>query len=85
MLAKCANPQCSTRFQYLGDGRLFKVELDENGEPCRPGATAKFRVVRVERFWLCATCAAGLTLKYEPALGFCLEPVAAQTRRAAAS
>jgi len=84
MLAKCANPECSSRFQYLRDGRIFKVELDENGEPYHPGANSKFRVARVERFWLCPECATGLTLKYEPALGVCLER-RTQVRRAAAS
>ena len=68
MLSKCLNPQCTAKFRYLGEGRLFRIDFPEmkrrntalagqvpalcNGEKERP----------VEHVWLCAHCAAGRTL-----------------------
>jgi hypothetical protein len=52
MVAKCSNPSCSTSFQYLQEGRLFRLESDP---------AAKF--IRVEYFWLCQKCSCAMTLR----------------------
>src|ERR1700704_3588544 len=51
MLAKCANPSCSTPLVYLREGKIFMVESPS--QPGRVGAaplTAK-TPSRVEHFW----------------------------------
>ncbi len=60
MLSKCANPSCSARFRYLGEGRIFSLV---------PGIeTVELRVLldhpagEVERYWLCDLCAKSMTL-----------------------
>jgi hypothetical protein len=61
MLSKCANPSCSTKFRYLGEGRIFSL---------LPGSeSAEFRMLldhpavgQVERYWLCDVCARNMTL-----------------------
>lgn len=49
MLSKCANPVCSAPFRYLGDGRLFQVELQIVKGSSKP-------VRKIEHFWLCDPC-----------------------------
>jgi hypothetical protein len=29
MLSKCLNPQCTAKFRYLGEGRLFRIDFAE--------------------------------------------------------
>jgi hypothetical protein len=66
MLAKCANPSCSTPLVYLREGKIFMVESP-------PSQTDKDVVIvlrpkspnRVEHFWLCGPCAAQMTLTYD--------------------
>jgi hypothetical protein len=66
MLAKCANPSCSTSLVYLREGKIFMVEsaqshTDQDGAiVIRPKATN-----RVEHFWLCGPCSAEMTLTYD--------------------
>ena len=48
MLAKCLNPACSTRFLYLREGRIFRLEIPL---PASSGYTH-----RRELFWLCGLC-----------------------------
>ena len=50
MLSKCANPGCSQRFRYLGEGRLFQVERILNSES---GGKA---TRKIEHYWLCQSC-----------------------------
>jgi hypothetical protein len=66
MLAKCANPSCSTPLVYLREGKIFMVESHESraivdialpGRPKMPN--------RVEHFWLCGPCSSELTLTYD--------------------
>jgi hypothetical protein len=58
MLSKCANPECSERFLYLHQGKLFCLtptpEVQAIGEVANPKLS--------ERFWLCERCAKALTL-----------------------
>ena len=30
MLSKCANPECSAKFRYLHDGKVFRVDFEEH-------------------------------------------------------
>ena len=48
MLAKCLNPACSTRFLYLREGRILRLEIP------LPGSSGYTH--RREFFWLCGTC-----------------------------
>ena len=62
MLAKCANPDCSTPLIYLREGKIFM--MDHAGDhkaklPLKPGGN-------VEHFWLCGPCSAKLTLICSP-------------------
>lgn len=54
MLAKCANPECSHVFRYLGTGKLYRHKHKNSGN-----------VRRMEHFWLCADCAPKLTIAIE--------------------
>ena len=66
MLAKCANPDCSTPLVYLREGKIFMVESPQtrlevlNSIPAKPKA-----VNRVEHFWLCGPCSSDMTLTYD--------------------
>jgi len=90
MLAKCANPSCSTPLVYLREGKIFMVEspqlrTDKEGtiilRPKPPN--------RVEHFWLCGPCAAQMTLTYDRQRGIEVvrkgESKAPRSFRAAAS
>jgi hypothetical protein len=59
MLAKCANPTCSTPLVYLREGKIFMVEspLSDVAKP-KP-------LNRVEHFWLCGPCSNEMTLTYD--------------------
>ena len=72
MVSKCTNPECSAVFRYLGEGRLFRFEL-ERPEP-RTGGEKKI-VRKVEFFWLCAKCAAKNTLALEAQCRVALTPL----------
>ena len=54
MLAKCANHACLTRFRYLENGTLFRLESDP-----QKSSDHKFP----EYFWLCRGCSPSLTLR----------------------
>jgi hypothetical protein len=66
VLAKCANPSCSTPLVYLREGKIFMVESPQpqvevlSAAPTRPKA-----VNRVEHFWLCGPCSNDLTITYD--------------------
>lgn len=52
MLSKCANPECSTPFVYLRDGKVFRVE-----KRARPVSVSRAKPpLSVEHFWLCGQC-----------------------------
>jgi len=66
MLAKCANPSCSTPLVYLREGKIFMVESPQSqhallgATPIKPKAAN-----RVEHFWLCGLCSSERTLTYD--------------------
>lgn len=57
MCSKCANPDCSTAFNYR-QGRIFRFHRPaESGD-----SPAKHHSIR--HFWLCNSCSEMYTLKY---------------------
>jgi hypothetical protein len=63
MLAKCANPICSTPLVYLREGKIFMVESPQP-QIALLGPISKASK-RVEHFWLCGPCSSDLTLTYD--------------------
>ncbi len=60
MLAKCANPSCTTEFKYFRHGRLFEFNLLKNS--CYDSLPPQKNAKR-ELFWLCHDCSRNLTLE----------------------
>ena len=56
MLAKCANPDCSEVFRYLGSGKLYRT----HSQPERQANASP-----LEHFWLCANCVKDMTVAVE--------------------
>lgn len=79
MLAKCANPSCSTPLIYLREGKIFMMDGDHKARV--PVKTA----THVEHFWLCGPCSMALTLVYQPGNGVKVVPKQAKARHAIAS
>jgi hypothetical protein len=71
MLAKCANPSCSTELVYLREGKIFMVEAPAQAQKSEPSPKP---LNRVEHFWLCGPCAAQLTLAYDRRSGVQIVP-----------
>ena len=67
MLSKCTNPKCSHLFQYLHEGKLFRLDVTTG----RMGAFEDYKEPgsRVEFFWLCDDCAADMTVVFTRAKG----------------
>jgi hypothetical protein len=42
MLSKCANPDCSAKFRYLHDGKVFRIDLDHHFAGPEEGHEALF-------------------------------------------
>ncbi len=72
MLAKCANPSCTSVFHYLREGRLFQMETGLGG-PQQTGE--KKPAHKIEYFWLCSQCSAEMTLAYERGKGVVAVPL----------
>jgi hypothetical protein len=64
MLAKCANPTCSTPLVYLREGKIFMVESPHPQFELLNTAKPK-AANRVEHFWLCGPCSSDMTLTYD--------------------
>jgi hypothetical protein len=60
MLSKCANLACLARFNYLHEGRIFKIEMGAVGSDSDSSPTR-----RIEHFWLCGRCAQTLKVVLE--------------------
>ena len=68
MLSKCLNSQCSATFQYLGQGRLFRVDFaDARKHRALAGketvSSIRSKACPIEHFWLCNDCSATLTIE----------------------
>lgn len=76
MLSKCANPQCSSAFLHLSDGKLFR--WDTHSSPGSAGfgfePTAKKPAQHIEFFWLCNGCARTMTLTFQRGVGVVTKP-----------
>jgi hypothetical protein len=75
MISKCANPECSARFRYLRDGKLFRVNLDrlESASTAQNDSDKPWH--RLEHFWLCGRCAATMTLVAQKGGGITVVPL----------
>lgn len=88
MVSKCANPDCSTPFQYMREGKLFRFEdLETLADRSRPHLVSERKTPRrTEHFWLCGRCSTELTVSYDQARGIVVVPqIAAKARTAVAS
>lgn len=88
MLAKCANPSCSTPLVYLREGKIFMVESPQSHTDTDKDGVIVLRSKspnRVEHFWLCGPCAAHMTLTYDRQRGVEVVSKAPRSFRAAAS
>lgn len=60
MLAKCANPVCTSRFRYSSQGRIFRLDsrgVSSNTSLAEPSEFKPRTSRRTEFFWLCPVCA----------------------------
>ena len=71
MLSKCANPDCGATFDYLGEGKLFEIKVDQNQDP----QPFKMSAGRAERFWLCDRCSSLMTLAVDASKKVILMPL----------
>lgn len=65
MLAKCANPSCSTPLIYLREGKIFIIENHLQSQAQPDGPSASQPAARVEHFWLCGPCSTEMTITYD--------------------
>jgi hypothetical protein len=64
MVARCANPSCSTEFKYFREGRLYEFTAGEDGS-WKSLAESPGKLARRELFWLCQHCAQAFTMSCE--------------------
>jgi hypothetical protein len=60
MLAKCANPVCTSHFRYSSQGRIFRLDsrgASFNSLLAKPSESKARSSRRTEFFWLCPVCA----------------------------
>jgi len=69
MIAKCANPDCTTPFRYLREGRLFV--MSSSGKHSREVG----RESGVRYAWLCHDCATTLVVRFEAGKGLGVVPL----------
>ncbi|MGZ4840490.1 MAG: hypothetical protein ACXV5J_01995 [Candidatus Angelobacter sp.] len=66
VLAKCANPSCSTTLVYLREGKIFMIESPEPQTTLDGTTSIRSKASnRVEHFWLCGPCSSEMTLIYD--------------------
>jgi hypothetical protein len=81
MLAKCANPSCSTPLLYLREGKIFMMDHARNLFSGSDESKVPKAENRVEHFWLCGPCSAKYTLVYLGGVGVQVQAQAAQGLR----
>lgn len=75
MLHKCANPDCSTSFRNISQGKLFHIAT---GMLQVPAKNASDRPPRsIEHYWLCDKCTARFTLVASGETGLSVVPLPA--------
>ena len=86
MLSKCANPECSTQFRRLRDGKLFQVQAEYFPRPPRKEGPQNRRPSRhVEHYWLCNDCSLRLTLALDRERGMIMVPLSGPEKKPARS
>jgi hypothetical protein len=77
MLSKCANPACDAHFLYLHEGKLFRTELEKEGNVAMIDSAMSSRkpVRRIEYFWLCGACSEDMTLVFDKKRGVVTRPL----------
>jgi hypothetical protein len=67
MLSKCANPDCSTTFRYLNEGKLYLI--DSKAALVRHGVRAGLKYAgkscSYEYFWLCSLCCRDMMIQID--------------------
>jgi hypothetical protein len=66
MVLKCANPECSSQFDYR-EGQLIRA-------PRRRTAGDVDKSVEIKHFWLCGRCATLYVLEYRKGQGVIITP-----------
>jgi hypothetical protein len=61
MLSKCANPECSERFRYLHQGKMFCLIPAPKITASRYGSLEFL----YERFWLCDRCSKEMKVTWD--------------------
>ena len=77
MFHKCANPECSTAFRHLREGKLFLAE-NEYFPQARNRSRDRRKpppLRRMEHFWLCGQCSQQLTLAFDRERGMITVPL----------
>jgi len=77
MVAHCVNPSCYAPLHSLSGGRLFQFEVVSISVSASDDTSAPFDEKpqsQTAQFWLCATCAASMSLVLEPSSGLQLVP-----------
>ena len=89
MLSKCSNPGCFAQFRYFHQGRLFRWETAGVTGDSNPSfgtdPEIKAPARRIEYFWLCADCAASMTLAFDRSVGVVVHPLGVQAVKRAAA
>jgi len=76
MLSKCANPSCQAPFQYLSEGKLFRVDRQRIVASSGPQlVTEKKAPRRLEHYWLCKDCASCMIVTWDRTKGVYVQPL----------
>lgn len=78
MVAHCVNPSCHATLHSFSEGRLFQFEVVSISVSASDEASAPFDEkpqTQTAHFWLCGSCAAGMSVILEPANGLKLVPL----------
>ena len=65
MLSKCTNPDCSTVFRYLHEGKLYVIPSTTAPSVRRPSPDLKYagKSRTLEYVWLCSLCCRDMTIE----------------------
>lgn len=72
MIEKCFNPECSSSFRYLREGRVFVTEAESGARAGGKAHPGKFGYV-----WLCKSCCRKMTVVVEKDQGVRIVPLVA--------
>jgi hypothetical protein len=73
MLHKCANPDCSSPFRNISQGKLFHIAADLLPATPKNGLDRPPRAI--EHYWLCDKCTATFTLVASGETGLSVVPL----------